>query len=100
MRHKITLWLRDESHYGNNRDSVSFAAIAADPYKTNSGVNPGQDNTPVRLTKRIGNTTYKVSVHFSRTSKETAADKILRLIQNEAENQVPQKHPAAGKRKP
>ncbi|MCL1876409.1 MAG: transposon-encoded TnpW family protein [Synergistaceae bacterium] len=38
----------------------------------------------MRLTKRIGNTTYKVSVHFSRTSKETARDKIIRLIEREA----------------
>jgi hypothetical protein len=45
------------------------------------------DKKPLRLTKRIGSTTYKVSVHFSRTSKETAGDKILRLIEREAANQ-------------
>ena len=33
--------------------------------------------------KRIGNTTYKVSVHFSTTSKETIDDKIMRLIQSD-----------------
>ena len=37
-----------------------------------------------RFTKRIGNTTYQVAVHFSRTSKETAGDKIARLIRSEA----------------
>ena len=42
---------------------------------------------PLRLTKRIGSTTYKVSVHFSQTSKETMGDKIIRLIQNEVANQ-------------
>jgi hypothetical protein len=36
------------------------------------------------FTKRIGTTTYRVSVHFSKTSRETANDKILRLIKNEA----------------
>ena len=41
----------------------------------------------LRLTKRIGQTTYKVTVHFSETSKETMSDKILRLIQSEAVNQ-------------
>lgn len=49
---------------------------------------------PLRMTKRIGSTTYKVNVHFSRTSKETMGDKILRLI----ENDVPQPPPPAGKR--
>lgn len=36
------------------------------------------------FTKRIGSTTYRVSVHFSKTSRETVNDKILRLIKNEA----------------
>ena len=48
-----------------------------------------------QFTKRIGSTTYKVSVHFSRTSKETMQDKILRLIERET---VPQTPPNAGKR--
>ena len=49
---------------------------------------------PLRLTKRIGSTTYKVNVHFSNTSKETMGDKILRLIENE----VPQTPISVGKR--
>jgi len=36
------------------------------------------------FTKRIGYTTYRVGVHFSGVSKETAQDKILRLVKNEA----------------
>ena len=39
---------------------------------------------PYRFTKRIGSTTYNVAVHFSMTSKETAGDKIARLIRNDA----------------
>ena len=35
------------------------------------------------LLKRIGSTTYFVSVHFSEKSKETLDDKILRLIERE-----------------
>lgn len=35
------------------------------------------------FTKRIGSTNYQVSVHFSKTSRETVNDKILRLIKNE-----------------
>jgi len=37
------------------------------------------------FTKRIGYTTYHVGVHFSRTNTETAQDKIMRLVKNEAE---------------
>jgi len=44
-----------------------------------------RENKPLRLTKRIGSTTYKVTVHFSRTSKETMSDKLIRLIAREAE---------------
>ena len=42
---------------------------------------------PVReagsFTKRIGHTTYRVGVHFSKTNTETAQEKICRLIQND-----------------
>jgi len=38
------------------------------------------------FTKRIGHTTYRVGVHFSDTSTETAQDKITRLVRMEAEN--------------
>ena len=38
---------------------------------------------PATFTKRVGNTTYQVNVHFSKTSKETLTDKILRLIKRE-----------------
>ena len=35
------------------------------------------------MTKRIGNTTYKVKVVFSENSTETMEDKIIRIIKNE-----------------
>jgi len=38
------------------------------------------------FTKRIGSTNYRVSVHFSKTGKETMNDKIIRLIKNETAN--------------
>lgn len=40
------------------------------------------------FTKRIGSTTYRVSVHFSNTSRETVDDKILRLMRNEGQTDV------------
>jgi hypothetical protein len=36
------------------------------------------------FTKRLGTTTYRVGVHFSRTSCDTARDKIARLVRREA----------------
>ena len=35
------------------------------------------------LVKKIGRTTYVVSVHFSKTSTETMSDKIKRMLKNE-----------------
>jgi hypothetical protein len=46
---------------------------------------PSLEAIPVKqgFTRRIGTTTYRVRVHFSPNSKETASDKILRMIKNE-----------------
>ncbi|MDO4278012.1 MAG: transposon-encoded TnpW family protein [Lachnoclostridium edouardi] len=47
---------------------------------------PTQTATPEEvpaLVKKIGKTTYKVRVHFSKTSTETMSDKIKRLLKNE-----------------
>jgi len=38
---------------------------------------------PVKLLKRIGSTTFEVTVHFSERNEETVEDKILRLIERE-----------------
>ena len=37
--------------------------------------------------KRIGNTTYIVTPHFSKTSNETINDKIIRLIKQELQSE-------------
>lgn len=34
--------------------------------------------------RRVGSTTYKVTVHFHEGEQETMTDKIVRLIDNEA----------------
>ena len=39
--------------------------------------------TAHRYTKRIGSTTYEVSVYFSDASRESMGDKVLRLIESE-----------------
>ena len=43
-----------------------------------------KENDPIIIRKRISSTTYEVSVYFSRISRETLADKILRMARNEA----------------
>ncbi len=40
------------------------------------------EDTPA-LVKKIGKTTYRVTIHFSTTSRETMSDKIKRMIRNE-----------------
>ncbi len=42
---------------------------------------------PPILLRRIGSTTYKVTVGFSRTNRETVSDKMLRLVKSEVEKQ-------------
>jgi len=38
---------------------------------------------PCRFTKRLGSTTYHVVVHFNPDTKDTAGEKIARLVRNE-----------------
>jgi len=38
---------------------------------------------PMTFSKRIGSTTFIVAVHQSKTSRETAQDKVKRLIERE-----------------
>jgi len=45
-------------------------------------------NKPIMIIKRIGSTTYRLTVHFSRTSQETFSDKIARIIQRDVESGV------------
>ena len=35
-----------------------------------------------KITQKLGNTTFDVHIHFSKTSKETMTDKVMRLISN------------------
>ena len=51
--------------------------------KTKDAIHPTTGKTPM-ITKKIGNTTFDIHIHFSETSKETFTDKVLRLIRNDA----------------
>ena len=41
---------------------------------------------PVKLLRRIGSTTYEVTVHFSNDKHETMEDKLLRIMEREVRN--------------
>jgi hypothetical protein len=49
----------------------------------NAKDNTTEEQKPYMITRRIGSMTYKVGVHFSKTSKETMQDKMKRIILNE-----------------
>ena len=52
--------------------------------KTPHEQNGNTDTATPTITRRIGQTTYLVRVHFNPDSKETMNDKIIRMIKNEA----------------
>ena len=43
-------------------------------------------NKPPCIKRTIGNTTYEVLLHFSKTSTESAHDKLKRIIINDCTN--------------
>jgi hypothetical protein len=45
-----------------------------------------QQETPYKFSRKIGATNYVVSVNFSKTSRESMNDKILRLIKSELQS--------------
>ena len=50
----------------------------------NSAVSlPEQVDECPTLVKKIGKTTYRVTIHFSATNRETMSDKIKRMLRNE-----------------
>ena len=44
---------------------------------------PVQGNERPALVKKIGKTTYRVTIHFSATNNENMSDKIKRMLRNE-----------------
>ena len=62
----------------SNEPSKTSTPAAASPLTAKEAEQPD-------IVKKIGNTTYRVKIHFSTTSKETMSDKIKRLIVRECE---------------
>ena len=50
----------------------------------NTDKRPATNDGIPKMTTKVGKTTYDVYIHFSKTSKETLTDKVLRLIRNDA----------------
>lgn len=42
-----------------------------------------KERKPKTLERKIGKTTYEVSLHFSQISKERMSDKVMRLLEND-----------------
>jgi hypothetical protein len=40
---------------------------------------------PLKLLRRIGSTTYEVTIHYSNTSNDTMADIVRRVIEREVD---------------
>jgi len=78
------------SHYPRKRGFLRFKGICSPERKMIMNTDAIQtttrqaDKKAPTITKRIGNTTFDIHVHFSETSKETFTDKVLRLIKNDA----------------
>ncbi len=58
----------------NNENSVNISAA-----DSTSPLPVQKDECPA-LVKKIGKTTYRVTIHFSATSSETMSDKIKRML--------------------
>jgi hypothetical protein len=59
----------------NNTAAVTTAEMAKPT--------PAAALSPGFIYKKIGNTKYRVAVHFSNTSRERMEDKIMRLAEND-----------------
>jgi len=64
---------------------VAKTAVASESLRNAVLRDTSDEREPVTMRKRIGSTTYVVSVRFSQTSRETMQDKILRLIESEVD---------------
>ena len=66
-----------------SRNIITWVAACPQERKaTISTIQKISENTAVMF-RRVGSTTYKVTVHFNEAEQETMADKIVRLIGSE-----------------
>jgi hypothetical protein len=73
---------KQKNHNERSRTAMTKASA------TITAAAPPREQRTASFSKRIGSTTFLVSVHFSGTSKETAGDKIARLVRMDAERKA------------
>ena len=69
----------------------SYYILRSDSMSTTSTKTAATTATPGYFSRKIGNTTFMVSVSFSEKTKESMDDKILRLIVSDIQQGVEQK---------
>ena len=68
--------------------NTTAARTARNTHPNESAIRRGPrdaEQEPIKLLKRVGSTTFVVSVLFNAKSVETLEDKVLRLIKREVE---------------
>ena len=94
MTPKFSLYMRGLSphlgriHRGHNLKQVNIGCVPLNFLEEDTPIlqqptPQSKPSSPPGFTERIGATTYKVNVHFSKTSKEDVQDKIFRLLESE-----------------
>lgn len=51
----------------------------------NTQVDETTEQTPTFITRKVGNMTYRVGIHFNDKSRETMGEKLKRMMKNECE---------------
>jgi hypothetical protein len=69
--------------FGGGRSDMDKEKTVSISAVNNRALLPVQKNECPGLMKKIGKTTYRVTIHFSTTSRETLSDKIKRMLRNE-----------------
>ena len=75
---------RAQTDYTGGNKSASQSYHEGGNWSTHPQTEAVSSNETGAFTKRIGSTVYRVNVHFSQTSKQTASDKIIRLVKSDA----------------
>jgi hypothetical protein len=84
----FALFVRKQVHKANDTAEINHPSSERRRSMQHTTANSKYPNAGEGFNMRVGSTVYRVNVHFSRTSKETAKDKIIRLVRSEAEKAV------------
>ena len=74
-------WIKGFAY--RERSYMNKGKIANTSTENSTALQTAQIDERPTLVKKIGKTTYRVTIHFSATSRETMSDKIKRMLRNE-----------------